>query len=1107
VKLDSDGNLWLSPSDLSSFAACEHLAQLELKVAHDEMDKPSWPNEFDELRKRKGAEHERAFLEALRAEGRDVREIGLGDDFDFPAAAARTAEAMRAGADVIYQAVLVDVGWRGIADFLERIDRPSPNLGDWSYQALDTKLARHAYPSHVLQLCFYSEAIGRIQGVVPEVAHVVLGTSERVTIRIGDVTAYARRLKERFRRALEERPHTEPAKNSHCEICDYKPHCENWWEEHDHLNRVAGIYRSQIERLGTADIRTLTQLAEALPETAVPKLRPEAFTSLRTQASQQLESKRLGRLSWARRPVEPGRGFALLPRPSEGDLVLDFEGHPFFDPTRSLQFLFGVLELDGNGHRYRTTWAHDRDAERRALEAFLDLTHERLLADPAMHVYHYGTYESGALKSLVSVYGTREEELDELLRRGVLVDLYSAVRQALWVGSPSYSLKVVEQLAGFTRTAGVEGGSDAVLAYERWLADRDEALLTEIAAYNEEDCRATQAVRDWLLGERPPDVEWREPIPPTERKDEHRESLEARERLRLALVEGEPEGSPRRLAGELLEYHRREARPAWWWYFARCLMTPEELVDDTESIGLVEPVPGEAPVDIGWGSAVHTLTYPEQEHKLGRGTVDDPATQDEAGEILELDEDNRLIRLKRTKKLAEVALPRALIPTRPYRTWKQQDAVERAARSIHDRTGRYTALEALIARGLPRIAGRATGSEIQTIELGEQKTLTLGLDLSHLFVQGPPGSGKTWTGARLIVALLDEKRRVGITSQSHKAIHNLLEEVERVAAEEGSPFAGLKKATGGNPESVYNGPFVTSSEDNGRFLDPELKLVAGTSWLFSRAELDSTLDVLVVDEAGQLALADVVASGTAAKNLILLGDPLQLAQVSQGTHPAGSGASVLEHLLADEATIPVDRGVFLERTFRMHPDVCAFISEIVYDERLVSAPEAMLRTTSHGTGVRYLPVEHTGNRSSSDEEAACIANEIRRLLAGTFTDEETTRGLRPSDFMVVTPYNAQVRRLLAVVPAGVQVGTVDKFQGREAPIVVFSMATSTAEDAPRDLGFLFSKNRLNVAISRAQCLAILVCSPRLLDARCRTYEEMRLVNALCRFVELAEART
>jgi len=386
------------------------------------------------------------------------------------------------------------------------------------------------------------------------------------------------------------------------------------------------------------------------------------------------------------------------------------------------------------------------------------------------------------------------------------------------------------------------------------------------------------------------------------------------------------------------------------------------------------------------------------------------------------------------------------------------------------------------------------------------QALALGLDASYLFLQGPPGTGKTWTGARIVVHLLAHGRRVGIAAQSHKAIHNLLAEIEKVARATGLRFEGLKKASAGNPESEYHGEFIQSDPDNDRFekTGPDVQLLAGTAWLFSRPGLDGRLDDLVIDEAGQVSLADGLAMGTAARNLILLGDPLQLAQVSQGVHPTGTGASVLEHLLGDAPTIPEDRGVFLERSFRMHPAVSAFISEIVYAGRLHSDDSAARRTTSFGTGIRFAPVEHEGNRSHSDEEVVRVATMIAGMRGGIFTDaDRATRPLRDDDFMVVAPYNAQVLRLRAGLPTGVRVGTVDKFQGQEAPIVFFSMATSSGEDVPRSLSFLFSRNRLNVAVSRAQCLAVLVCSPRLLEARCQSIEEMQLVNALCRLVEFA----
>ena len=430
-----------------------------------------------------------------------------------------------------------------------------------------------------------------------------------------------------------------------------------------------------------------------------------------------------------------------------------------------------------------------------------------------------------------------------------------------------------------------------------------------------------------------------------------------------------------------------------------------------------------------------------------------------------------------------------------------------------DDDGRYPALRDILARTPPRIVGRAPGSDDPDHRPAEQRALTAALDQSYLFIQGPPGTGKTWTGARLITDLMRRGRRVGVTATSHKAIHNLLNEVERAAADEGVSFRGLKKAGKDNDESRYDSEHITSETDTEAFASagPRRLLFAGTAWLFADESLDGTVDTLVIDEAGQVSLADALAMGTAARNVVLLGDPLQLAQVSQGTHPQGTGCSVLEHLLGDDVTIPPNMGLFLERTRRMHPDVCRFISEIVYDSRLTGIPELERQTTEFGTGLRFLPVDHSGNAAASSEEAAAIVGEIGKMLGSSWTNRDgKIKPLLQSDFMVVAPYNAQVRRLrdaLRLANLGdVEVGTVDKFQGREAAVLFYSMATSSIEDVPRSLEFLFSRNRLNVAISRAMCLAFVVASPRLLESHARTIEQMRLINALCRFAEIAGAQ-
>ncbi len=1101
------GHVLYSPSDLGNFVKCEHLTQLGLAVALGEATCPSAENTFAELLQRKGAAHELAFVEALRAGGHVVVEVGLGEGRDWEAAARATEEAMRAGATYVYQAVFVADGWRGIADFLERVERPSA-LGGWSYQVLDTKLARHPRPEHALQLCFYSQALGRVQGLEPDFAYVVLGTRERFRIRLADVSAYYRRVRRRFEAAVTNRSQSAPYRCEHCEVCDFLAICEERWEREDHLIRVANIRRDQIGKLAIGGITSLTALAEARPGTAIPRLARQTFEGLREQAALQLQSQHSGKIEYRERPVELGRGFEALPPRSPGDIILDLEGHPFFEPARGLEYLFGVLTLDGAEPRYEAFWAPDRAGERRALEALVDLVHERLTRYPDLHVYHYAPYEPSAIKRLMGEHATRESEVDDLLRRKIFVDLFAIFRQALRAGVRSYSLKELEALLGFARTAAVRSGTQAVLDYERWLESGDARILADIATYNEEDCRATLGLLDWLHRVRPPDLAWPEPPTPRALSEETAEAIDARHRLREQLVEGAEPGSPRWLAGELLEYHRRAARPAWWWYFGRLEMSLEELVEDSESIGGLEADPSVRPTLLK-KSVVHTLKFPPQEHKLGPGKAHDPVTGRSAGEILDVDDAKGVLRLLRGPRFAGVPLPRALIAEGPYSNREQQGAVLRVAESIRDGDGRYAALRAILAREQPRVRGRAAGEWLQTTDPDEMKALALGLDGSYLFIQGPPGTGKTWTGARLVVHLLAHGKRIGVSAQSHKAIHNLLKEIGKVAGEEGVSFHGLKKSAAGNEDSEYTGPFITSEPDASKFVRASRRfgLLAGTAWLFAREDLDTTLDYLVIDEAGQISLADALALGTSARSVILLGDPLQLAQVSQGTHPSMTDSSVLEHLLGNATTIPEDRGLFLERSYRMHPDVCDFVSEIVYAGRLRSAEVAARRTTAFGTGIRFLPVMHEGNRAASDEEVSRIAAEIMAMLGGSFTDEDgKSRPLGMDDFMVVTPYNAQVRRLRMGLPEGVRIGTVDKFQGQEAPVVFFSMATSSGEDVPRDVGFLFSRNRLNVAISRAQCLAFLVCSPRLLEARCHSIEDMQLVNALCCLAEYAEGR-
>jgi len=296
-----------------------------------------------------------------------------------------------------------------------------------------------------------------------------------------------------------------------------------------------------------------------------------------------------------------------------------------------------------------------------------------------------------------------------------------------------------------------------------------------------------------------------------------------------------------------------------------------------------------------------------------------------------------------------------------------------------------------------------------------------------------------------------------------------------------------------------------------RLQSGEANVAAGTAWLWSREEFAGSVDVLFVDEAGQMSLANVLALSPAAESVVLLGDPQQLDQPQQGVHPPGAEVSALAHLLNGRATIEPHQGLFLSESWRLHPDICEFTSEAFYDGRLTTRREnASQRLNARGlldgTGLRFVPVYHGGNQSSSSEEVETIAELVEELLnnAATWTNKNgETAPLTLRDILIVAPYNAQVELLAQRLPKDARVGTVDKFQGQEAPVVFYSMTTSTPEDAPRGMEFLYSSNRLNVATSRAQCLTVLVANPELFDVSCKTPRQMELANAFCKYLEMA----
>ena len=762
---------------------------------------------------------------------------------------------------------------------------------------------------------------------------------------------------------------------------------------------------------------------------------------------------------------------------------------------------------------------------------------DRWQRDPAMHIYHYAPYEPTAIKRLAGRHGTCVDEVDELLRAGIFVDLYRVVRQSLRASVESYSIKRLEPLYGFSRAVPLREANVALNTFEAALAlggQREiESLLTTIKGYNQDDCVSTLRLRDWLealrtehearTGQAIPRPESRSGKPGLDLAAQLDEVSDVKDRLISDLPDDEAdwteEQRARWLLAQMLEWHRREEKSAWWEYFRLCELSDDELQEDKTALGGLEYV-GEA------GrikrSVIHRYRFPPQDHAIDRALeVRDPRTQKSAGDLIAIDDHNRTIDLKRGAT-SSVPHPTALIPFDIVDSEVLRGSLLRVASAVADSgmvgQGIFQAARDLLLRRGPRsledMAGPLIGTDGCLTESARQLVRSLSSQPCVLPIQGPPGSGKTYSGARMIVELVRDGRRVGITAVSHKVITNLLHEVCRHAVEAGVPLRAIQKCNDGDQ---CREAAVTQAEDNqavsSALRGGSAQVAAGTAWLWARPEMANSVDVLFLDEAGQISLANTLAVSQAATSIVLLGDPQQLDQPQRGIHPAGAEVSALGHLLNGNATISASQGLFLSETRRLHPDVCSFISEVFYDGRLLPRPEngcQRLNTDTFldGTGLRFFPVEHAGNQNESSEEVEQLVAMVEHLVQtrATWSDKEgRTHILRTEDVLVVAPYNAQVAALAGRLPLGTRVGTVDKFQGQEAAVVFYSMATSTPEDAPRGMDFLYSLNRLNVAVSRARCVAVLIASPRLFQVECRTPRQIELANAFCRYLELAKS--
>jgi uncharacterized protein len=1142
-----NGTLVLAATDLSTFLACRHRTALDLEVAEGRRTRRHFDDPMRDLLAKRGLEHEQAYVQSLVDRGYGVVDLSSIGDPDRLVAA--TLGAMRDGADVIVQGALRDGDWYGKPDILQRVARASV-LGDWSYEVADTKLARETRGGTMLQLGLYSDMLATAQDATPEHFHVITPDPEHShhEFRVADYAAYfrlvRRHLTETIARgadAIAAAYYPEPV--DFCAVCSWATLCDERRRRDDHLSLVANISRTQRRELEARDVATLAALAR-LP---LPiEFRPErgsvaSYARVREQARLQLESRDRNPPLHELREVIDDEGLCRLPEPSPGDVFLDLEGdHLGVEGGR--EYLFGVVTLDDAGAPvYRSFWGLDAHAERASFEQVMDLIGDAIARHPDMHVYHYAPYEVTAFKRLMGRYATRENELDAMLRAGRFVDLYAVVRQGLRAGIERYSIKNLEPLYAFAREVPLADAGRGLRAFEYALAiDAVDALPNEVSTtvegYNKDDCVSTLRLRDWLEGVRAAAIEGGAAIArPTIAKPEPAEELRDRQRatedLRARLLAGiddvparETPEHGRWLLAYLLDYHRREGKAGWWKYYEMLRATDDELLDEPEAVaGLtfvdrVEVVMGGKKKNRPTGSVVDRYRYPPQEMEIRRGKTLKTRDASTFGKVVAVDRAARTIDVKKGKAQAELH-PKAVFEHDHIRTEILEDAIA----AVGERVSLLAACDganpiarALLLREPPRLRSGAFHQPASDRISDFAIAIVNDLDRAVLAIQGPPGSGKTYTGARMIRALVAAGKKVGVCGPSHKVITKLLCEVLEPEGTDAVHARIAQKAPDDDDDPLPAGITVLpSNADALRALaDNEVDVVGGTAWLWARPEMAGSVDVLFIDEAGQVPLANAIAVSAAATSMVLLGDPQQLDQPRQGSHPDGVAASTLEHLLGEHLTIPPDRGIFLPLTWRLSPAICAFTSELFYESRLM--PKASLErqalrgsVLTSGSGLRYLDVEHDGRTSSSDEEVEAVASLVEQLVApgSSWVDQhDAVRPLSLDDILIVSPFNAQVSRLAERLP-GARVGTVDKFQGQEAPVVIYSMTTSRPEDAPRGVEFLYNPNRLNVATSRARCAAVIVANPRLFAPDCDTPHRMKLANALCRYRELATPLT
>ena len=1112
-----------SPSDLNNFVSCKYLIQNEIKFLYKEI-KRNEESIDQKLWKEFGIKHEKKHFDLLKKYYK--KNISIKQDLTEEERYKKTIEAIKKGYDLIYHAYLIDGDFRGEADFLIKVDTAS-DLGDFSYEVYDTKITRKPKPRHIYQITAYSHMLSTIQGILPERMYLIDGANITHQYKIKEFIDFYHYTKKNFDKFLKNivKEKVYPEKCSHCNFCNYTDECEKIWTEDNYINQVAKINRSQIEKLKKIGINTVKKLASANPEKIKVKINKQALIDRISQAQLQEEKRETGKSKYIILDPDKGKGFYKLPKPDDGDLFFDIEGYPQED-GRGFEYLHGIYFKGPKGMEFKYFWAKDfkKKYEQENFIELINFFKSHFKKYPKAHLYHYNSYEKRSLRQLASLFSSDFPEgsnfVDSLLRGEKFVDLFLVVNQSVRTTEKDMSLKSIEEvLYGFKRTADIKKAEDSVKLYDFWLSSKDKKTKEDIIEYNKDDCESTFHLREFLVQNKPESIDWFSINEETEKKSTEKKDWEKIEvELKKSLEKKEIAKNPlTETIKNLVGFHRREIKPEWWETFDRMDKTHDELEEDPECIGNCF-LQSDKPEKVEKGY-VFTYQFNDQDYKLKKDSTVYNAHQNlSLGSIIEITEDSpnkNIVKIKLTEKkyqtLGEMPSVLSLSRRGPAQIAVLEQALNRFVENyINLKGASYKCILDLLNRGNPDLSKIKSGEKL----IDENKNITeesikvvKQMKNSCLSIQGPPGTGKTYNSAKIIIELMKDSKKVGVSSNSHEAIKNLLSEIERQAKAEKFKFKGMKKSSSTN---LFNGEFIIDVIKDKQIDTKDFLLFGGTAWFFSNIRMSQKLDYLFIDEAGQVSLANTIAMATSSKNLVLIGDQMQLSQPIRGTHDGYAKLSSLDYILEDRDTIPPEQGIFLRETRRLNKEICKYISESFYDSRLIPHEVTQSRSVKLGLndikdeGIFFVPTDHFGNSQRSDEEADIIHNYYSKIIGKNFEDEKGKKKLDINNIMVVAPFNVQTnnikQKLLKKYSEETRVGTIDLFQGQEAKIVFISMTSSDAENLPRHKDFFFNRNRLNVAISRAQNVAIILFNPNLLLASANTIHEMRLMNNFCKLL-------